>query len=454
MDTAFAGAGTVLPIDVSAEEAFAVLARDAHVVWLDSGGPVGARSRYSYVATDPFKVVSGDDPFGALAEGLAAFRDAAWEAPVPFGGGAIGFLGYEAGSALERVPRHDGPAGVPGSWLGFYDVVLAFDRAEGRGWLLSSGLPELAPGRRARRAAARAEAMLARLARRPERGAAPARLMWRAEASRAVHEARVARAVAFIEAGDICQANVTSAFHAMRPAGLDAADIFLALRAGNPAPFSAFVGLGDGGAVASVSPERFISVDAAGGIEARPIKGTRARDADPARDAALLAELLGSEKDRAENLMIVDLLRHDIGRVAVVGSVQVPELAVAETFAHVHHLVSCVRGRLREGATVTDLLRSAFPGGSITGAPKKRAQEIIHALEPAARGPYCGSVLWMGWDGAMDSSIAIRTATVTPDWVTIQAGGGIVADSDPAAEYEEMMVKARPLLRALGDWAG
>ena len=428
-----------MPLDVSAEEAFAALASGAHVVWLDSGGPVGSRSRYSYVATDPFRVVRGDDPFGALAEGLAAFQDAALGAPVPFAGGVIGFLGYEAGAALERVPRHDGPAGMPGSWLGFYDVVLAFDRVEGRGWLLSTGLPELT---------------LARLARRTERGVAPVRLAWRAEASRAVHEARVAQAVAYIEAGDICQANVTSAFHAARPAGLDAADVFLALRAASPAPFSAFVGLADGGAVASVSPERFISVDAGGEIEARPIKGTRARDIDPARDAALLAELLGSEKDRAENLMIVDLLRHDIGRVAAVGSVCVPELAVAESFAHVHHLVSCVRGRLRDGATATDLLRSAFPGGSITGAPKKRAQEIIHAIEPAARGPYCGSVLWMGWDGAMDSSIAIRTATVTADRVTIQAGGGIVADSGPAAEYEEMMVKARPLLRALGDWPG
>jgi para-aminobenzoate synthetase component 1 len=192
-----------------------------------------------------------------------------------------------------------------------------------------------------------------------------------------------------------------------------------------------------------------VGVDASGAIEARPIKGTRARHADPSRDAMLLAELLGSDKDRAENLMIVDLLRHDISRVARIGSVHVPELAVAESFAHVHHLVSSVRGRLRPDATATDLLQACFAPGSVTGAPKHRAMQIIHELEPAARGPYCGAIFWAGWDGAMDSAVAIRTATISPACVTLQAGGGIVADSDPAAEYDEMMVKAGPLLRAL-----
>jgi para-aminobenzoate synthetase component 1 len=447
-------AGVVMPVNATAEDAFAGWADDPYVAWLDSGGPVGPRGRYSYIAVEPFHVIGGANPFGELGDWLGRFAGAGGRAPVPFGGGAVGFLGYETGAALERVPRHPAIDGMPDSCIGLYDLVFAFDRQEGRAWLISSGLPETSPALRARRAEARAQAALARLRTATRRQPAPVQLHWVEQTPRAVHEARVARTIRYIEAGDIYQANITAAFHAARPGGLSAADIHRALRARNPAPFTAYIGAGPGTAVASVSPERFIALDALGNIEARPIKGTRPRHPDPTMDSALQAELLASAKDRAENLMIVDLLRHDVSRVAAIGSVCVPELAVLESFASVHHLVSAVRGRLRAGATATDLLRAAFPGGSITGAPKCRAQEIIHELEPAARGPYCGAVVWMGWDGAMDSSIAIRTAAITPDWVTLQAGGGIVADSDPAEEYEELMVKIRPLLRALGEWRG
>ncbi len=438
-----------IKLNAAPETAFAAWQDDAHVVWLDSADAPGPRSRFSYLAVEPFEVLAGA-PFAALDAALARFARPAWPAPVPFTGGAVGFLGYELGAALDSVPRHPAPAGLPDWSIGLYDLVFAWDRLTGGAWLFSSGLPETTPARRAARAAARAVDALNRLSRSQPRAAPRISLDWRAETSRAAHEARVACTVAYIEAGDVYQANITAAFHAARPAGLAAADVYLALRAGNPAPFSAYVAAGAGCAVASVSPERFLSLDSAGNIEARPIKGTRPRHADPAQDAALLAELLGSAKDQAENLMIVDLLRHDIARVAEAGSVAVPERAVPESFASVHHLVSCVRGRLRRGETATSLLRAAFPGGSVTGAPKHRAQQIIHALEPAARGPYCGAVAWLGWDGAMDSSVAIRTATVTPQRVTLQAGGGIVADSTPAAEWEELMVKVRPLLAALG----
>jgi para-aminobenzoate synthetase component 1 len=444
----------VLPLDVTAEDAFAGWADDPFVAWLDSGGPAGPRSRFSYLAVEPFHVIGGADPFDELQHWLGRLAGTGGAAPVPFAGGAVGFLGYELGAALERVPRHPSAGGMPDSCIGLYDLVFAFDRQVNQAWLISSGLPETTLGPRARRAEARATAALARLRTARPRPAPPVRLCWQAQTPRAVHEARVARTIAYIEAGDIYQANITAAFHAPRPPGLSAADLHYALRAQNPAPFTAYIGAGPGCAVASVSPERFIALDAQGHIEARPIKGTRPRHPDPAQDAAWQAELLASAKDHAENLMIVDLLRHDISRVAAIGSVCVPELAVLESFASVHHLVSAVRGRLRLGATATDLLRATFPGGSITGAPKCRAQEIIHELEPAARGPYCGAVVWMGWDGAMDSSIAIRTATITPDRVTLQAGGGIVADSDPAEEYEELIVKLRPLLRALGSWVG
>ncbi len=445
--------GVSIPLCISPEQAFAVFSADSHTAWLDSTGPLTSRSRYSYLAIDPFEVFT-TDVFDRLAAGLSRFAQPATPGPAPFVGGAVGFLGYELGATLEPVPRHPATPGLPDASIGLYDVVLAFDRQDNIAWLHASGLPETNPTRRAARAAARAQTTLDRLAQAKPAPANHPALHWQAQTPRAVHEARIARTIAYIEAGDIYQANITAAFHAARPASLSAADIHIALRAASPAPFGAFLDLGHNRAIASVSPERFLSLTATGQIEARPIKGTRPRHPDAATDATLRAELLASPKDRAENLMIVDLLRHDISRVAEIGSVHVPQLATAETFANVHHLVSVVRGQLRPGATAVDLLRAAFPGGSITGAPKRRAQQIIHALEPGARGPYCGAVVWLGWDGAMDSSIAIRTATITPDRVTIQAGGGIVADSDPAAEYEEMLVKAGPLLRALGSKEG
>ena len=359
---------------------------------------------------------------------------------MPFAGGAAGFFGYEAGAALEHVARPPGGfAGVPDMQFGFYDIVFAWDHVARRMWLLCAFGDQ----------AARAEAALARLRAGGVGGVVP-RLEWHAVVSREAHLARVERVLEYIRAGDIYQANVTVPFVAARPRGVRAADIFVALRGENPAPFSAFIGCGEGCAVASVSPERFLRLDAAGRIETRPIKGTRPRGATQAEDMAEAAALVASGKDRAENLMIVDLLRNDISRVAVPGSVTVPSLCALESFASVHHLVSVVEGLLRPECSAVDLLRAAFPGGSITGAPKIRAMQIIAELEGVARGPYCGAAAWLGFDGAMDSSVLIRTVTVAADRVVAQAGGGIVADSDPAGEWEELMVKVRPLLRALG----
>jgi para-aminobenzoate synthetase component 1 len=202
------------------------------------------------------------------------------------------------------------------------------------------------------------------------------------------------------------------------------------------------------GAIVSSSPERFL-LCRDGEVETKPIKGTRGRGPTPEEDSRLAAELLASEKDRAENVMIVDLLRNDISRVCEDGSVTVDKLCELESFANVHHLVSTVRGKLRKDETATDLLAACFPGGSVTGAPKRRAMEIIAELEPTARGPYCGAIGYLGADGNMDSAIAIRTMTVKDRRVTFQAGGGIVADSDPEAEYEETLAKARDMRRSL-----
>ena len=233
-----------------------------------------------------------------------------------------------------------------------------------------------------------------------------------------------------------------------RPPQLPLFTLYRRLRELSPAPFAAFLKYGDS-ALLSASPEQFLKVTPEGLVETRPIKGTRRRGATGPEDERLAAALLASEKDRAENLMIVDLLRNDLSRTCRPGSVAVPALWILERHPTVHHLVSTVTGVLAPGQGPLDLLKAAFPGGSVTGAPKVRAMEIIAELEPVCRGPYCGSVGWVGYDGAMDSNIAIRTMVATPERLFAQAGGGIVADSDPDAEYDETLIKAYAMLASL-----
>ena len=451
----------VIPISCTdPADAFRALSGQPWSMLLDSAAPHPAHGRYSYIATEPFRTLesldgrayldgqpAAGDPFAVLAEELARHpRPAGPPGPAPFCGGAVGFIGYEAGLRLERVhSRHPNAGDQPEMAFGFYDAVAAFDHAERRAWVIAAR-PE---------AEGRARALAARL----ESGGAPTlgpvpTAPWRSELARDDYLERVERVLEYIRAGDIYQANFTQRFLAERPAGLDIYALYRRLRAISPAPFAAYLDCGPRLRIASASPERFIRLNASGGIETRPIKGTRPRHADPAADAAAAAELVASVKDRAENLMITDLLRNDLARVSAVGSVRVPVLYGLESFSNVHHLVSVVTARLRPGLGAVDLLRAALPGGSITGAPKIRAMQIIDELEEARRGAYCGSVAWIGFDGAMDSSIVIRTLSITPEAVIAQAGGGIVADSDPAEEHEEMMVKIRAQLRALEEVRG
>jgi para-aminobenzoate synthetase component 1 len=335
--------------------------------------------------------------------------------------------------------------------MGFYDMVLAFDRLERRSWILSSGFPESGTARRDR-AGQHADEAVARLAARPALIKKSLKsVKWKDDLRSEIYRERVGRILDYIKAGDIFQANFTTAFRAARPEGITPLDIHQALRAKSPAPFGAFLACGNGLALAGISPERFISLDADGRLETRPLKGTAPRGRNPEEDSRLREGLQTSEKDRAENLMIVDLMRNDLGRVAAIGSVRVEALWRIETHPGLHHLVSVVSARLRPGLGAVDVLRAAFPGGSVTGAPKLRAMAIIDELEAAARGAYCGITCWIGFDGAMDSSITIRTLAITPAQIIAQAGGGIVADSEPAAEYEEMLLKISPLLGVFGD---
>jgi para-aminobenzoate synthetase component 1 len=409
--------------------------------------------RYSYLTADPTRVwtshpADSGDVLQDAAGYLATYRAEPLPGLPPFQGGVAGFLGYEFGRRLERLPapRSD-DLGLPDAWLGAYDWVIAWDHAEGRAWLVA--------GQRGSEAAGQsAEGRIRDVTRRLSESRAPRASQAAAAASPSTFQSgftrdeylrAVERIREFILAGDIFQANLSQRFEAPWPG--DSFDFYRRLTAVNPAPFTAYF-RGDGFAVASASPERFLMVDPSGQVETRPIKGTRSRGATADEDRRLAEELLASEKDRAENVMIVDLLRNDLSKVCRPGTVEVPALCALMSHPTVHHLESIVTGRLEAGRTATDLLRAAFPGGSITGAPKVRAMEILAELEPVARGVYCGAIGWMSVTGAMDTSIAIRTVTFKGGRAYFHAGGGIVADSVPALEYQETLDKVAGIRRA------
>jgi para-aminobenzoate synthetase component I len=438
------------------------------VIFLDSALSHETLGRYSFIAADPIHriIATGDrteidgaafagSPFDALDHVLTRYLVEERPDLPPFQTGLAGFFGYGVRHHVEVVPSHRRrDHGFPDLAVGYYDLVIAIDHQTRRAFVMASGAPEQGEDARRLRAQARTDWALARLGR---RGMAPT-FSWsidpRPDLAAEDFRRMVRRTVDYIEAGDIYQANITQRFQAVLPAGFQSGGpgrlaLYDALRRRNPATFAAFVDLGQR-AILSSSPERFLKV-AGQRIETRPIKGTRPRGANAAEDAALAQQLLASAKDRAENLMIVDLLRNDLGRVAKLGSVKVPVLFGLESYATVHHLVSVVTAELDRGRSAVDLLRAAFPGGSVTGAPKIRAMEVIAELEPTARGPYCGAIGYLAATGAMDTNITIRTLLIDGDRISFQVGGGIVADSDPAAEYQETLDKARALLETLAN---
>jgi len=425
---------------------------------LGSGAGAGdAAGTFSFVAIDPaarlvFEPDDPGDPFDALR---AALGRVTWRGPerppVPFCGGWIGFFSYDLLHRIERVPRlARRDHGFPLIDLRFYPRVLAYDHARHL-WTacVLDGADDAAVAEGEGKGGPRAaRALLEWLdAPEPPRSGGPALAgPLASNFTRPAYEAAVGRVLDYIAAGDVYQVNLAQRFAGRRAA--DPVELARRLFDASPAPFSAFLQEGDRTIVSS-SPERFLRVRD-GTVETWPIKGTRPRGRTPAEDARLRAELLDSAKERAELTMITDLLRNDLGRVCRYGSVQVPEPRVLESFEQVHHTRSTVTGRLREGLDGVDLLRATLPGGSVTGAPKIRATEIIEELEPTARGPYCGAIGYLGIDGAMDLNIAIRTLLVEGDRLSFQVGGGIVADSRPDLEYEETLHKAQGLLKALG----
>jgi para-aminobenzoate synthetase component 1 len=439
------------------------LQRRPGFVWLDSARQVGDYGRYSFCACEPYLTLQGKgetyrlqghedrsfrgNPFDLLQELLARYQTPPVSAPFPFHGGAIGALAYELGQHLEQLPATaQDDLGGPDLWLGFYDAFAAFDHHTGEGWLCATGQPATgaAAEQRAReRLAALREWLQAPPAPREE-GPASTGEMAR-NLSREAYLAAVAQVKEYIAAGDIYQANFTQRFEARLQ--VTPWELYLRLRETNPAPFAAYLDLGEM-QIVSASPERFLQVQGRE-VQTRPIKGTRPRGQTPAEDEALAAELLGSVKDNAELLMIVDLERNDVGRVCEIGSVRVPELPVLESYPTVHHLVATIEGRLAPERGLVDLLTATFPGGSITGAPKIRSMEIIDELEPTCRSFYTGSIGYLGADGHLDLSIVIRTILCHEERACFQVGGGIVADSSPEGEYQESLDKGRALARAL-----
>lgn len=457
-----------LPAGLTAWDAARRLAHWPGLLFLDSAASDSPHGRYSFVAARPFRSLvcraAGADPLAQLAELLNRFSTHTVPGLPPFQGGVAGLFSYDLNRRIERIapPRCDEFA-VPELAVGAYDWVLAFDHRDRRGWLIATGLPETNAVRRRQRAAERIgdiQAILRRtvspiMQRENRRSIAAADLSAQhpvpgrpgitSNFDLSGYLAVVRRGIEYVHAGDCFQVNLAQRL--LAPSTESPLDLYDRLRKCNAAPFAGYFDLGDF-VIASASPERFLRVTN-GEVETRPIKGTRPRGSTADEDEARRRELLASTKDRAENVMIVDLLRNDLGRVCAYGTVHVEALCRMESFRYVHHLVSEVHGRLRPGLGAVDLLRAAFPGGSVTGAPKVRAMEIIAELEPTARGPYCGSLGYIGFDGSMDTNLLIRTFTIGRGWVQFPVGGGIVADSTPEAEYQETLHKAEGMLRAL-----
>jgi para-aminobenzoate synthetase component 1 len=493
-----------LPAELGVEEVFAGLGPLNGLLFLDSssasmtgqeaiaeqGRPAtaGPLDRFSFLAADPifsFAVPAASAATqvrAALAEMQQLLKEC--RCPTipglpPFQGGLAGLISFDAGLALLGVePAVDKRSNASLLQLGVYDVVYAFDHDRRRGWVISQGLPASGPAGRRRRATERLEGQLGLLGASQSEPLHPAdsqTVSTRQTPAQAVsgsapdgmvplvgnrgvfsthgpaeYQAMVQAGIDYVRAGDIFQVNLAQQFWV--PLACDARELYRQARRLNPAPFAGFFAVGNA-CLASMSPERFLKVTR-DRVWMHPIKGTRRMLASPEADLWAGADLGASEKDRAENVMIVDLVRNDLARVCRPESVAVEALCRLERFRYVQHLVSVVTGRLAVGAGPLDALLASFPGGSVTGAPKQRACEIIGELERDARGAYCGSLGYVGFDGSADFNLLIRTFVVRSDEILFSAGGGITAGSEPAAEYAESLHKAEGMLRVIAAVAG
>ncbi len=440
------------------EDVFACLHQDPYPFWLDSSLVSRTLGRWSFMGSSPFLtfkswgrkvqyeeqgevVVKTANPLAELRSLFKRYALPPTELPIPFTGGAVGFFSYDFGRMVETLPRlAQDDLSTPDIYLSFYRTVLAVDHVENKAYVVAQSESELA---RFRERICAARPLTGDPWAGPNLGPHEIEAHFGCESySRAVDAIKE-----YIVQGDVYQVNMTQRLSA--PLRLPPFALYRRLRRANPAPFAAYLDCGEGLHVLSSSPERFLTLRGRQ-VETRPIKGTRPRGRTPAEDEANASELLASVKDRAELVMIIDLMRNDLGRVCAYGSVHVPELIVLEKYAQVFHLVSTVRGELAPNKDIVDLLKATFPGGSITGAPKIRAMEIIEELEPVRRGIYTGAIGYIGFSGCSDLNIAIRTFVNQHDRLHLQVGGAVVYDSEPRLEYEETLHKAKAMLLSLG----
>lgn len=432
-------------------ESYAPLADCPYSLFFDSSRDGHKLSHYSYLCWHPFETIEArngqvtitarDQQFTTNGDVFQVIRErvALWAEIYkpqknlpPFQGGAAGFFGYDLARTLEALPSRALEHDQPDLCIGLYDRVIAFDHHKHKAWLMIHAEEES-------EALAQKDFLERMVKAHKPLAYLPANLPWTSKICDANYQGDIARVIDYIHAGDIFQANISRRFTAKLPQEFNPYAHYVHMREINSAPYGAYMNFG-GLTLSSASPERFLSVQDRM-VETRPIKGTM----PSSLPAATLAH---SEKDRAENIMIVDLLRNDLSRVCEDHSVEVGDLCAIETFEGLHHMVSTVRGTLRADQSACDALRACFPGGSITGAPKIRAMEIIDTLEPERRGAYCGAMGWIGFDGAMDTAITIRTLVYINGEVQLQTGGGITAQSNPQAELEETLVKASKLFES------
>ncbi len=447
---------TELPYTQDSARLFARVAHDPWAIFLDGGQTGSADSRYDVIAARPFVTVvtqegvttiegaegrqeSAADPFLLLKQLMQRYPDRLAH-ELPFTGGAMGYFAYDLARCIETLPaRAEDAEHLPQMAVGLYDWAVVIDHQARKAWLVGQGHDPAT--------AQQWESLIAAFSRPGTEVDADFRVTStvRSNLDFPAYAVAFKQVQAYIQAGDCYQVNLAQRFSA--EASGDGWTAYTALRKISPAPFGAYLHLPQAD-ILSASPERFLRVQN-GTVETKPIKGTRPRAVDPVEDKAHAEDLLRSPKDRAENLMIVDLLRNDIGKNCAVGSVKVDRLFDLESFANVHHMVSTVSGRLAPGHDAIDLLRGCFPGGSITGAPKLRAMEIIEELEPHRRGIYCGAIGYLGFNGNMDTNIAIRTAVFANGQIRFWAGGGLVADSEVDKEYRETLDKASSMMQLM-----
>lgn len=460
-----------LPLKVDPSNIFSQLVNLPYPFWLDSGMDHRKLGRFSFMGADPFYQIIARGKQTTVVDCLQGTRKISerplfsqldelmsrWQRPknagLPFEAGAVGYFGYELGHQIENFSQTTiNDLDMPDAFLSFYDTVLAIDHLEQKLCIISTGLPAVdknAQGKRAYKRLKWLENLIKKTDASPHVAAPPLRFGSQRHSNFSYDQyiESVRKILEYIAAGDIYQVNLSQRFtvdFAGKPL-----DFYRKFRTLSPAPFGAYL-VTDDHTIMSNSPERYLLIEK-DYIETRPIKGTRPRGENPEIDEQLRQELVNSSKDQAEHIMIVDLERNDLGRIAQYGSVHVPEMEIVESYANVHHLVSTVAARVDQQQSTVNCIVNSFPGGSITGAPKLRSMEIIDELEPSCRGVYTGSIGYLDFSGDIDLNIAIRTAVHHHNKLFFQVGGGIVADSDPQLEYEETITKAESFLKTLGE---